>query len=131
MVLKDKKELEKKDDPKKQQQQKPATPINSTAKTAIKKLEKESSRPKGNLDKVPKGHVQPVLERKIQSAVVLKRNCGRLINHLHQTMHHTVAIKVTQVSKLVKNGMSQRDMQKIIDTMDDIAKKHGHDFYKP
>ena len=125
----DKKNQDKKDKDKKKIE-KEESPLNSSVNSSISRLNKEDKRAKGNLDKIQKKQITSSVGH-INSPIVLKRNCARLMNFLHQTMHHTTAIKVNDVSKLIKDKMSRRDMQKIIDTMDDIGKKHGFDFFKP
>lgn len=118
----------------KKKEDKPKQELNTSLHVAVQRLNKEAKKPKGLLDKTAQNLAKAkikTLERPIQSPMLLRRNCSRLMNYLHQTMHHALAIKVNELSKLVKDNMSQKAMQEIINTMDGISKKHGFDFYKP
>lgn len=100
---------------------------------SLTKLEKESNRPHGVVDKIAEKQAklkQQSPPAEIHSSFILKRNCGRLINYLHQTMQHSVAIKVNEVSKQIADNMSQRAMKKIVDVLTDISQKHGFNFGK-
>lgn len=99
---------------------------------ALTKLQKESKKPKGILDKIKKEKKEgTVAEKNIKSVMVLKRNCSRLMNHLHQMMHHSLAIKVHELTTFIEDNISARAMDKIIDELDKISRKHGFDFFKP
>lgn len=105
-------------------------PLNSTLNLALTNLKKENVRPKGNIDKLKRQKTQSPI-KDIPSTIVLRKYCDRLMNSLHQKMHHTVAIRVSQLTKLIEDGMPTPNRRRIIDNLVEISKEHGFDFFKP
>lgn len=102
--------------------------LTTTVTLAINGLRKEASKKHELLDKLKPTHKGEKKNLVINSPFIVRRNCDRLVNHLRQRMFHPLALKVTHVSKLVENNMSQRAIKSVVDVMNDISYDHGFDF---
>ena len=106
--------------------------LSSTLNVAVNKISKESDRPKGSLDKL-KRPLRPenLTQKTITSAIVFRQHCARLTNKLHQQQQHTVAIRVAELTKLIKDNMPQPAKTKLLENLVEISRQHGIDFLKP
>lgn len=96
----------------------------NTLKLALKKLGKETSKLPDKKKSIGKTSAS------IRSSTSLKQSCDKLMNYLHQRMHHALALKVNDVSKLINDKMSQKAIDEVTDSLKDIASKNKIDISK-